>query len=130
MTAKPDLDQPTTRHNGGHPDLDRMVSEFEAKRAAPKAQAEEPDRALCHECQRSFALPAVVRCPFDDCGSTQIGRVSPIDGAIVKLRQLAARLSSHADEERADGKYGAEERWRMRAKGVEDAIEELTGKKG
>src|SRR4051812_13401266 len=86
-----------------HPDTDRMVAEFEAKRAAPKAApAEEQTRARCHECQRSFPLPAVGRCPFDDCRSTQIGPISPLEQP---MRDLLAEI----DTLRAEHKL-AEER--------------------
>ena len=118
MTAKPDLDQPMSRHC--HPDTDRMVAEFEQR------QAEEETQAQCHECQRTFTLPEICRCPFEGCGSRQIGPASLQQDTVAKLRKLAVDLRFQAD----NAEYRSEEeRWNMRAKGVEDAIELLTGKR-
>lgn len=48
MTAKPDLDQPMTRHTGGHPDTDRMVEDFERRKAAMKTEMKRA--VVCRHC--------------------------------------------------------------------------------
>jgi primosomal protein N' len=74
-------------------------------------QTQETTKARCRECQRTFTLPVIGKCPH--CDSRQIGRVSPLEEPV---RDLLAEV----DTARAEGRLALE-----RLDRIADAAEKL-----